>query len=72
MWVSLVFPTWASVPLPFGSVGETTVVALPVSISLLIWGGLAFLFIPFIMLVLNAVAAMSSASVISAWPGTPR
>ena len=53
MWVSLVFPTWASVPLPFGSVGETTVVALPVSISLLIWGGLAFLFIPFIMLSLN-------------------
>ena len=53
MWVSLVFPTWASVPLPFVSVGETTVVALPVSISLLIWGGLAFLFIPFIMLGLN-------------------
>ena len=53
MWVSLVFPTWASVPLPFGVVGEETVVALPVSISLLIWGGLAFLFIPFIMLALN-------------------
>ena len=53
MWVSLVFPTWASVPLPFGAVGEETVVALPVSISLLIWGGLAFLFIPFIMLTLN-------------------
>ena len=33
--------------------GEETVVALPVSISLLIWGGLAFLFIPFIMLALN-------------------
>ena len=30
-----------------------TVVALPVSISLLIWGGLAFLFIPFIMLAIN-------------------
>ena len=53
MWVSLVFPTWASVPLPVGVVGEETVVALPVSISLLIWGGLAFLFIPFIMLALN-------------------
>ena len=53
MWVSLVFPTWASVPLPFGVMGEETVVALPVSISLLIWGGLAFLFIPFIMLTLN-------------------
>ena len=53
MWVSLVFPTWASVPLPFEAAGQETVVALPVSISLLIWGGLAFLFIPFIMLALN-------------------
>ena len=53
MWVSLVFPTWASVPLPFDVAGEGTVVALPVSISLLIWGGLAFLLIPFIMLGMN-------------------
>lgn len=53
MWVSLVFPSWASVPLPFDLMGDGAVVALPVAISLLIWGGLAFLFIPFIMLGLN-------------------
>ena len=53
MWVSLLFPTWASVPLPMSGMGEDALVALPVSIALLIWGGLAFLFIPMIMLVLN-------------------
>ncbi len=53
MWVSLVFPTWAAVPLPFGAMGDGVVVALPVSIALLIWGGLAFLFIPVVMLLLN-------------------
>ena len=53
MWVTLMFPTWASVPLPFSSMGEGAVVALPVSIALLIWGGLAFLFIPVVMLAVN-------------------
>jgi hypothetical protein len=53
MWVTLVFPSWATVPLPFGGLGEPSVVALPVSVALLIWGGLAFLFIPILMLILN-------------------
>ena len=53
MWVSLLFPTWATVPLPMSGMGDGAVVALPVSISLLIWGGLAFLLIPFVMLGLN-------------------
>ena len=53
MWVTLVFPSWWTVPLPFEGLGEPTVVALPVSVALLIWGGLAFLAIPFVMLVLN-------------------
>ena len=53
MWVSLLFPTWATMPLPLGGLGDGAVVALPVSIALLIWGGLAFLFIPFVMLGLN-------------------
>lgn len=53
MWVTLVFPSWGTVPLPFEGLGEPTVVALPVSVALLIWGGLAFLAIPFVMLVLN-------------------
>ncbi len=53
MWVSLLFPGWAAVPLPMNGMGEEALVALPVSIALLIWGGLAFLFIPFFMLALN-------------------
>ena len=53
MWVTLVFPTWATVPLPFATDAWSSVVALPVSIALLIWGGLAFLLIPVVMLALN-------------------
>ena len=53
MWVTLVFPTWATVPLPFAADASSSVVALPVSIALLIWGGLAFLLIPVVMLALN-------------------
>ena len=40
-------------PLPFAADASQSVVALPVSIALLIWGGLAFLLIPVVMLALN-------------------
>ena len=53
MWVTLVFPSWATVPLPFGELGAPSAVSLPVSVALLIWGGLAFLLIPLVMLTLN-------------------
>lgn len=53
MWVALVFPSWVTVPTPLSSVMSETVVALPVAIALLMWGGLAFLFIPLIMLIVN-------------------
>lgn len=53
MWVTLVFPSWISVPLPLAPSEAASVVSLPVSVALLIWGGLAFLAIPFIMLALN-------------------
>ena len=53
MWVALVFPSWATVPTPLSSVMGDTLVALPVAVALLMWGGLAFLLIPFIMLILN-------------------
>ena len=53
MWVTLLFPSWATVPVMMEVPGGLAVVALPVSIALLIWGGLAFLAIPFIMLALN-------------------
>ena len=52
MWVTLLLPTWATMPLIFSSATDA-VILLPVSVALLIWGGLAFLFIPIIMLVLN-------------------
>lgn len=54
MWVTLVFPSWVTVPLPLAISGASSVVALPVSVALLIWGGLAFLLIPFILLLFNA------------------
>ena len=54
MWVALVFPSWATLPVLFGPQAvESAVVALPVAVSLLMWGGLAFFLIPFIMLILN-------------------
>ena len=53
MWVTLVFPSWATVPLPLASSDVASVVSLPVSVALLIWGGLAFLAIPFIMMARN-------------------
>jgi len=52
MWVTLLIPSWATVPLIFSSTTDA-VVLLPVSVALLIWGGFAFLFIPPIMLALN-------------------
>jgi len=53
MWVTLLFPSWATLPVLVAPIDDVAVVALPVSVALLIWGGLAFLAIPLIMLVMN-------------------
>jgi len=53
MWVALLIPNWSTMPLTFSSVTSDALFALPPVFSLLMWGGLAFLAIPFILLFLN-------------------
>lgn len=55
IWVALLFPSWATVPMPLSAVTQEATVALPVALALLMWGGLAFVAIPFMMLVKNVV-----------------
>lgn len=53
MWATLVFPTWSAIDV-FQVVDPTSsVVALPPSFSLLMWGACVFLLIPVIMLIRN-------------------
>ena len=53
MWVTLLFPSWAAVPVHNVSSMEEIVLHLPPSLSLLIWGGFLFLLIPFVLVVRN-------------------
>ena len=56
MWVTLLFPSWDSVPVHFtDSMGET-ILHLPPSLSLLIWGGFLFILIPFVLLIRNIMS----------------
>jgi hypothetical protein len=55
MWVALLFPSWATVPLLLSDATVDATVALPPSLALLMWGGLSFLIIPFVLLVKNIV-----------------
>lgn len=55
MWVALLFPDWSTVPLNLSDATSTALVALPPSLALLMWGGLSFLAIPFILLARNAI-----------------
>ena len=53
MWVSLMYPTWASIEL-FQIIDESsTSLTLPPSFSLLMWGAMVFLLIPVYMLIRN-------------------
>jgi hypothetical protein len=56
MWVALLIPDWSTVPLTFSDATNAATVALPPSLALLMWGGLSFLLIPFILLVRNIAA----------------
>ncbi len=56
MWVALLIPDWTTVPLSLSQATSTAYVALPPSLSLLMWGGLSFLVIPFILLARNLLA----------------
>ena len=53
MWVAMLLPTWGSIT--WLSSDDTVVLALPPALSILLWGGLAFLLIPPTNLVRNAV-----------------
>jgi len=53
MWVTLLFPSWGELPIHSDVYMDEVILHLPPSLSLLIWGGLFFLFIPFILLIRN-------------------
>ena len=53
MWITLLFPSWETVPVHFSSLMDETVLHLPPSLSLLIWGGFLFILIPFVLLIRN-------------------
>ena len=53
MWVSILIPSWSSIPLIYPKAMENTVVAMPPAIALLVWGGLAFLILPILMVIRN-------------------
>ena len=56
MWVALLIPDWTTMPLTLSEATSVANVALPPSLALLMWGGLSFLFIPFILLGRNIAA----------------
>ena len=53
MWITLLFPSWETVPVHFSILMDETVLHLPPSLSLLIWGGFLFILIPFVLLIRN-------------------
>ena len=53
MWVSILLPSWASVPVVFSDYMDEAVLAMPPAIALLVWGGFAFLILPLVMVVKN-------------------
>ena len=52
MWVAILIPNWSTMPLVYDYNSEVTL-QLPPAISLLMWGGLSVLLIPFILMVKN-------------------
>ena len=56
MWVAILIPDWSTVPLLYSDATNVANVALPPSLALLMWGGLSFLLIPFILLANNALS----------------
>jgi len=53
MWVAILVPSWNSIPIQFSEAMDSSVVAMPPAIALLVWGGLSFLVLPIIMCVKN-------------------
>tara|TARA_B100001559_G_scaffold75864_1_gene62747 strand:+ start:2213 stop:3148 length:936 start_codon:yes stop_codon:yes gene_type:complete len=54
MLVAILIPSWDTMPLISDKTSES-LVALPPSLALLMWGGLTFILIPFILLIKNII-----------------
>ena len=52
MWVAFV-PTWSSIPIQFPESMDSSAIAMPPAIALLVWGGLSFLVLPIVMVIKN-------------------
>ena len=53
MWVAILVPSWSSIPTFYPDAMQDAVIAMPPAIALLVWGGLAFLVLPIIMILKN-------------------
>lgn len=53
MWVAILVPTWSSIPIQFPESMESSAIAMPPAIALLVWGGLSFLVLPIVMVIKN-------------------
>ena len=53
MWVAILVPSWSSIPVIFPDAMNENVISMPPAIALLVWGGLAFLILPIIMVQKN-------------------
>jgi hypothetical protein len=54
MWVAILIPNWSTMPLIYDYSSEVAL-QLPPAISLLMWGGLSFLVIPFFLMGKNLI-----------------
>lgn len=54
MWVAILVPNWSTMPV-ITDLNSDIVLQLPPAISLLMWGGISFLIIPFILIFRNLV-----------------
>jgi hypothetical protein len=56
MLATLLLPSWNGAGFPLNTSSETFSTSMPPALSLLIWAGLAFLVLPFVMIVRNSSA----------------
>ena len=53
MWIAILLPSWSAVPVIYPNSLNEAIFALPPAIAILIWGGAAFLLLPFILMFRN-------------------
>ena len=64
MWISILVPSWSSIPIIFPDSMEAATIAMPPAIALLVWGGLAFLVLPLVMAIKNLMNGNTSLKLI--------